>query len=140
MEQTVSETVRATVGAAADLTIAGGETTVVQIAARLRIDKTSASRRVRTALDLGYLKNLEDRRGRPSRLAIGDELPADVTILPTVEDLARLHGCSGNGGDGVPNDIVYPPTALDPHDGTDDAQADRWLAASLPASDAGGAP
>ena len=98
VEQTVSESVRATVEKVAELTIGGGETTVVQVAARLGIDKSSASRRVRTALERGYLKNLEDHRGRPSRLVSGDPLPAEVTILPTVDELERLHGCSGVGG------------------------------------------
>ena len=98
VEQTVSDAIRATVEKVTELTIAGGETTVVQVAARLCIDKSSASRRVRAALERGYLRNLEDHRGRPSRLVLGDQLPAEVTILPTVEDLERLHGCSGVAG------------------------------------------
>jgi hypothetical protein len=98
VEQTVSDAIRATVEKVAELTIAGGETTVVQVAAQLGIDKSSASRRVRAATERGYLKNLEDHRGRPSRLALGDPLPAEVTILPTVGELERLHGCSGVGG------------------------------------------
>ncbi|MGC8633896.1 MAG: hypothetical protein ACP5VP_04410 [Candidatus Limnocylindrales bacterium] len=98
VEQTVSDAIRATVEKVAELTLGGGETTVVQVAARLGIDKSSASRRVRAALDRGYLRNLEDRRGRPSRLVLGDQLPDQVTILPTVEELERLHGCSGAAG------------------------------------------
>jgi hypothetical protein len=98
VEQTASDAVRATVEKVAELTIGGGETTVVQVAARLGIDKSSASRRVRAALDRGYLRNLEDRRGRPSRLVLGDQLPDQVTILPTVEGLERLHGCRGVAG------------------------------------------
>jgi hypothetical protein len=114
VEQTVSAAVRATVEKVADLTNGGGETTVVQVAARLGIDKSSASRRVRAALERGYLKNLEDHRGRPSRLALGDQLPAKVTILPTVEELERLRGCSGDGGDGHPIEKVYPRSAWGP--------------------------
>jgi acyl-coenzyme A thioesterase PaaI-like protein len=114
VEQTVSETMRATVDVVAELTSAAGETMVVQVAARLGIDKSSASRRVRVALERGYLKNLEDRRGRPSRLALGDPLPADVTILPTVQDLERLDGCSGDAGDGLPIEIDYPRSSWDP--------------------------
>jgi hypothetical protein len=108
VEQTVSEAVRATVEKVAELTIAGGEATVVQVAVRLGIDKSSASRRVRAALEHGYLKNLEDRRGRPSRLVLGDPLPAEVTILPTVDRLEQLHGCSRDGGDGHPIEDDYP--------------------------------
>lgn len=57
------------------------------MAERLKIDKSSASRRVRVALDKGYLRNDEDRRGKPSKLALADPLPDDVEILPTVEAL-----------------------------------------------------
>jgi hypothetical protein len=39
------------------------------------------------ALEGGYLRNLEDRKGRPARLVIGDDLPEDMEILPTVEAL-----------------------------------------------------
>jgi hypothetical protein len=138
-EQTVSDSMRATVEKVAELTLAGGETTVVRLAARLGIDKSSASRRVRTATERGYLKNLEDRRGRPSRLTLGDPLPAEVTILPTVENLERLHGCSGDGGDGLPIEEDYPRSAWDPHAGDDDLKPESWLVEAPPVSDAGGA-
>jgi hypothetical protein len=69
---------------------------------------------VRAALEHGYLKNLEDRRGRPSRLVLGDPLPAEVTILPTVDHLERLHGCSGAEGDGYPIEEHYPQSAWGP--------------------------
>jgi len=134
-EQTVSDSMRATVEKVAELTLAGGETTVVQVAARLAIDKSSASRRVRAALDRGYLKNLEERRGRPFRLALGDPLPAEVTILPTVEDLERLHGCSGDRGDGLPIDEDYPRSAWDP----DADEADPLVTADIEPS-GGGSP
>jgi hypothetical protein len=42
---------------------------------------------------------LKERLGRPAQLVLGDPLPTEVTILPTVDDLERLHGCSANGGD-----------------------------------------
>jgi hypothetical protein len=105
VEQTVSDAIRTTVEKVAGLTIAGGETTVVRVAAQLGIDKSSASRRVRAATERGYLRNLEDRRGRPARLVLGDPLPADVTILPTAEELERLHGCSAVGGGNNPGDV-----------------------------------
>jgi hypothetical protein len=111
VEQTVSEAIRATVEKVAELTMVGGETTVVQVAARLGIDKSSASRRVRAALEHGYLRNLEDRRGRPFRLVLGDPLPAEVTILPTVDHLEQLRGCSGDEGVGHPIEEDYPRSA-----------------------------
>jgi hypothetical protein len=39
---------------------------------------------------------------------LGDPLPAEVTILPTVDRLEQLHGCSRDGGDGHPIEDDYP--------------------------------
>jgi hypothetical protein len=96
VEATVSKTVRQTVDAVDRLTgpdVDAASTTAV--AKELRLDKSAASRRVATAVHLGYLRNLEDRKGRPARLQVGDPLPDDVTVLPTVEVLQR---CSVEGG------------------------------------------
>ncbi|PLS83444.1 MAG: hypothetical protein CYG60_21985, partial [Actinobacteria bacterium] len=65
--------------------------TKAALAEELELDKSAAWRRVRTAMDRGYVKNLEDRKGRPARLVPGDALPDDIEILPAPE---RLHGCS----------------------------------------------
>jgi hypothetical protein len=43
--------------------------------APLKLDKSAISRRVAGAIDGGFLKNLEDRKGRPARLVLGDPLP-----------------------------------------------------------------
>jgi len=93
---TVTEAVREAVHAVGDLTLAGGETSVTKLAHRLQIDKASASRRVRSAIDGGYLQNLEDKRGRPYRLLLGDPLPEEVTILPLPEEV--LQCCSDTEG------------------------------------------
>jgi hypothetical protein len=53
----------------------------------LQLDKSAASRRVKQALSDGYLKNLEEKKGRPLRLATGESLPATVDILPKLADL-----------------------------------------------------
>jgi hypothetical protein len=53
----------------------------------LRLDYSATHRRVGMALAGGYLKNLEDRKGKPSRLVIGDPLPEDRRILPTIAEL-----------------------------------------------------
>ena len=42
-------------------------------------------------MDAGFLRNLEDRKGRPARLVIGDPLPDEVELLPQPQ---RLHGCT----------------------------------------------
>ncbi|HSW41269.1 MAG TPA: hypothetical protein VLM76_02035 [Patescibacteria group bacterium] len=104
---TVSEAVRETVKAVGDLTVAGSETSVTKLAALLHLDKASASRRVRSAIDGGYLQNLEDRRGRPYRLALGDPLPDEVTILPPADEVLRC--CSDDGGGTNPETAEEPP-------------------------------
>jgi hypothetical protein len=68
----------------------------------LKLDKSSVSRRVAAALDAGFLRNLEERKGRPARLVLGDPLPADVEVLPSPDRLVgsnQLHGCTVDGGD-----------------------------------------
>ncbi len=116
VERTIPPTVRETVAAVSSLTLAGGETTVSAIGASLRLDKSAASRRVRVAIDRGFLRNLEEKRGRPSRIALGDPLPKDVTILPTVVDLERLHGCSAPAG-GIKETPSGTPVPYTPSDG-----------------------
>jgi hypothetical protein len=93
VERTVSDAIRQTVAAVAGLAEAG-ETTGIAVAHLLGLDKSAASRRVRAAVERGYLRNLEDRRGHPARLVLGDPLPADTAILPEPGELERLHGCT----------------------------------------------
>lgn len=62
----------------------------------LGLDKSAAARRIAAAVQLGYLRNLEDRKGRPARLILGESLPESVAILPSSE---VLHGCSVDRGD-----------------------------------------
>ena len=45
---------------------------VVKLAKELKLDKSSAWRRVRAAIDRSYVKNLEERKGRPAQLVPGD--------------------------------------------------------------------
>ncbi len=83
----VSKTVRETVEAIAVLTQDGSEATKKQVADQLNIDPSAAWRRVKTAVALGYVINQEDKRGKPARLIIGDQLPDDVELLPIPEAL-----------------------------------------------------
>ena len=96
-EVTVKPEVRETVSAVADL-LAAGRTEVRQadIQKVLRLDKSVVSRRVAAAVGAGVLRNLEDRKGRPARLVLGDPLPEEIEILPRPEG---LHGCTGAEGD-----------------------------------------
>jgi len=57
------------------------------VSTELKLDKASASRRVKAAREAGYLVNLEDSKGKAAKLALGEPLPADLVILPTPEDL-----------------------------------------------------
>jgi hypothetical protein len=82
----------------------------------LNLDKSAISRRVAGALDGGFLKNLEDRKGRAARIVLGDALPANREVLPGPEQLIgsdRLHGCAVD-----PGDIAAPTPPA----------ADRWEA------------
>jgi hypothetical protein len=92
----VARSIRETVGAVAALRMgADSEVSVSETAARLKLDKSAASRRVKAAVEAGYLVNREDRRGRPARLVLGEPLPDDIDILPGVDVLQR---CSPTAG------------------------------------------
>jgi hypothetical protein len=91
-EVAIKPEVRETVQAVADLLEDGRqEVKQTDIKKVLKLDKSVVSRRVAAALDAGMLRNLEDRKGRPARLVIGDPLPDEIELLPRPE---RLHGCT----------------------------------------------
>jgi hypothetical protein len=85
---------------------------VTAVAKVLDIDKTSALRRVRVAIEDGYLINLEERKGRPARLTLGDPLPAERSVLPSPEQLTE-------GGTLA---WVSPPATVLPRNRSDVAQ------------------
>jgi hypothetical protein len=85
---TVPDTVRQTVKAVAALngnSKPGEGVAARAIADRLQLDKSNVSRRLRMAADGGYLRNLEDKRGKPGRWVMGDPLPESVDLLPDPE-------------------------------------------------------
>ena len=86
---TVSDTVRETVAAVAALASAEG-VMARDIAEELQLDKSTVSRRLRMAADGGYIRNLEDKRGKPGRWVIGDPLPESVDLLPDPAQLATV--------------------------------------------------
>ena len=96
-EVAIKPEVRGTVAAVAEL-LADGKKEVRQedIKNVLKLDKSVVSRRVAAAMQAGVLRNLEDRKGRPARLVLGDPLPEEIEILPRPE---RLHGCTGAEGE-----------------------------------------
>jgi hypothetical protein len=96
-EVTIKPEVRETVLAVQKLMNEGGQEVQQSVLAKeLKVDKSAASRRVGAALQAGVLRNLEDRKGRPSRLVVGDPLPEEIELLPRPE---RLHGCAVAEGD-----------------------------------------
>lgn len=114
IEATVSPTIREIVRAVqATLEDSVDETrvvTVTQLAKQLRLDKPAAYRRARVAISKGYLENSETRKGRPSKLVLGDPLPDDLEVLPLPE---TLKGCTV----AVETEGVYiPPSPLEHQD------------------------
>ena len=96
-EKGVSAAVRETVLAVARLQPRYGEGVAQSaLAEALNLDKGTVSRRVKAAIADGYLYDEEIKEGRPSRLRVGDPLPEDQPVLPTVE--ALLQCCSEKGG------------------------------------------
>jgi hypothetical protein len=91
-EVTIRPEVRETVRAVVDL-LADDREEVKQadIKKVLKLDKSVVSRRVTAAVDANVLRNLEDRKGRPARLILGDPLPEEIELLPKPD---RLHGCT----------------------------------------------
>jgi hypothetical protein len=115
-EATVKPEIREVVETTARL-IAEGRQEVCQrdLKPELKLDKSAVSRRVAGALDGGFLKNLEDRKGRSARLVLGDPLPANRDVLPTPDLLCRsdqLHGCGGDteGRAPRPSQVAAPPS------------------------------
>ena len=104
-EATIKPEVRETIRAVQDL-LAHGLEDVKQadLKKALKLDKSVVSRRVAAALDAGLLRNLEERKGRPAKLVLGDPLPDEIELLPTPE---RLHGCTVDGGDNNTNPSPY---------------------------------
>jgi hypothetical protein len=97
VEATVPKTVRETVEAVDNVIDGWGKDYVTNraVAEELEIDKAAASRRVRTAIGRGYLKNEEDRKGRPAKLVLGEDMPEDQEILPAPEELEEaMNGCT----------------------------------------------
>ena len=96
VDTTVPRTMRETVAAVGAEVEIEPETSYSKVARRLNLDKSAGKRRVDAAIAKGYVRNNETGRGKPARLVLGDPLPSDVIVLPTVEAVvARLQDCSG---------------------------------------------
>jgi hypothetical protein len=100
VEATVSKPVRETVEAVGVLAPDEGVMTRA-VAEKLDLDKSTASRRLRMAADGGYVRNLEDRPGKPGRWLLGDPMPEDRQLLPNASQLCNpADGEAAGQGDG----------------------------------------
>jgi hypothetical protein len=72
-------------------------TTGKAVAKRLQLDKSAASRRIKAAMEAGYIQNLNPGKGRAQQLATAEQLPADLDILPKPADLQEKCKEDGNG-------------------------------------------
>lgn len=81
---TVSPAVRETVECVRELTSSDPEAVAVtrDVAEALELDRSAAQRRLQTAREKGYVKNLEDRRGRPARYVLDEPMPDEIVLLP----------------------------------------------------------
>ena len=58
------------------------------VKAYLGLDKGTVSRRIKHALDLGYLVDEQEKRGQPALLKLGDPLPDEVDVFQRPEVFA----------------------------------------------------
>jgi len=89
---TVRETVEAVAALLKEKPAVMGEratVTVMEVSKQLGLDKSATSRRVRAARKAGFLENHESRKGRPSRIVLGEPLPARQELLPPPQRLEK---------------------------------------------------
>jgi hypothetical protein len=89
-----------------------GEKPVTQatIRSHLRLSKSQVSYRINRLIGLGYLANLEQRKGKPQQIVLGAPLPEKVPPLPSPCEVAQWLVETGR------SDLVMP--WVDPVDGT----------------------
>lgn len=78
---TVPTTIRETVEVVSALNTGEGVTVKV-MSEPLKLDRSATQRRVQAAREHGYLINLEERRGKPARYAVGEPMPDELELLP----------------------------------------------------------
>ena len=86
IQKEVQETIEAVTIATAGLASDDGAT-ADKIAKLLRLDKSSAWRRLRVATNKGFIVNLETRRGQPGRYRLTDQEIEAEDLLPSPEAL-----------------------------------------------------
>ena len=92
VELSAGKSIRETVQAVSYLCDGVGVTaSVTQVAKRLKLDRSAALRRIQECLRRNLLQTEDEvRRGRSMKLKLGEPLPNEQQVLPTVEELTEL--------------------------------------------------
>jgi hypothetical protein len=107
----VSDTIRETVTAVAEMKEPDG-VTASAVAERLNLDKSAASRRLLVARSKGYIRNVEDKKGKPGRWVVGDPMPESSGLLPDRDTVAEaLHAVANPDATAeAPSDHAHTPS------------------------------
>lgn len=90
LAENLTEAQRAAVKAVSELTENSSETiTISAVARKLNIDRSSASARLRSALEGGYVVNDEIHQNRPAKLRSGKETMPPPRVLPTPKEITE---------------------------------------------------
>jgi hypothetical protein len=116
---TVSETVRETAEAVAAIAPPEG-IQLRPLAEQLHLDKSNVSRRLSQAADGGYVRNLEDKRGKPGRWVIGEPLPEAADLLPDPAQLCNAEQQADKDRCGVAVDSDRESESRTPSPDSDD--------------------
>ncbi len=91
IESAVNPSVRRVVAAVKRLCNGAIGVSGQQLVADLRLNKAGVSRHVRAAIGLGYLRNLEEGKGKSARYVLGDPMPTDSNVIPTAKAVSDHH-------------------------------------------------
>ena len=105
-----SEELRATVQKVREMLNRGETITATTLAARLEINRGTASRRVNAAIKRGWIVNRETKKGQPWDLKLGEPLP-DTEGLPDPETIRKC--CPDSADFGAENTTPQPDKIID---------------------------
>jgi len=118
----VSTAVREAVAAVRTLSTAATPVSMAELARHFQVDRTTAKRRVDRALEGGFLRNEETLRGKAAKLVLGEPIPEQRAIMPTVAALqaavARVAPVTASGGISPPSSEPVQVDLAPPEEGT----------------------
>jgi hypothetical protein len=94
METSVPENVKSVVNAVNKITMELGKTegaSVAKVAGVLEIHKSTASRSLKIASEIGYIKNIQPKMGVEAQYLLNEPLPVEQSILPTPDALKKYY-------------------------------------------------